>query len=128
MDITRETVNQWLEDNRRSQIWLAEKCSLSKQAVSNWLRDKNPVPISSSAQIIIRRLMEEDAAKTQSKAPQNLVLEFAQADFDNICKAAAALGQVPREWAQFQLADIAALDVEALAAKLKRQKGNGTNG
>lgn len=128
MEITRETVNAWLETERRSQSWLAEQCELSKQAVSNWLREKNPVPISASAQIIIRRLMEEDAAKTQAKAPQNLVLEFKQADFDNICKAAAALGQLPREWAQFQLSEIAALDVEALAEKLKRQKRNGTDG
>lgn len=68
--------------------------------------------------------MEEDAAKMEAtaRAAQNLVLEFEQEDFDNICMAAATQGQLPRQWAQTQLAEIAELDVEAIAAKLSQKK------
>jgi len=79
MEITRDTVLQWLEEERRNQTWLAEQCGVSDQAVSNWLREKNSRPISAGAQITIRRLIEEDAAEKAAKLPppvisQNLVL------------------------------------------------------
>lgn len=118
MDITRETVLEWLTSERRSQTWLAEQCDKTVQAVSNWLREKNPQPISASAKLIIARLMQEDEAMKKI-APQNLVLEFSQEDFDAICRAAQNHRQLPREWAQHQLSEIAHLDVEAIGAMLK---------
>ena len=109
MTTTREAVIQWLAENHRTQTWLAEKCGVKDQAVSNWLREKNPRTISASAQIIIQRLMEEDAAKSQAKPPHNLVLEFNDEDYALVEKA--ALGKVVsiREWAKQILNDVASM-------------------
>lgn len=117
MEITRETVNQWLEHNRRSQKWLAEQCGVSDQAVSNWLRESNHRPISAAAQITIRRLMDEDAARQQAAPLQNLVLEFEGDQFGAIEQAALAGRQTVREWAKDVLNGAATMDVDAFVAE-----------
>lgn len=87
MELTRDTVLQWLEAERRSQAWLAEQCGVSDQAVSNWLRSNNSRPISAAAQITIRALIEADAAEKAAKLPplpitQNLVLYPSREQFN----------------------------------------------
>lgn len=111
MEITRSIVLEWLEQERRSQTWLAEQCGVSKQAVSNWLREKNPQAISAAAQLIITRLMAEDAAKSDAKPLQNLVLEFEDAQFEKLEKAALANRQTVRDWSKEILNGIASMDV-----------------
>lgn len=100
MEITRDTVNQWLENEHRSQSWLAEKCGVSVQAVSNWLRGNKYRPISAGAQITIRALMDEDAAKAKARPLQNLVLEFSDNEYKAIGKAALAAGELVPSWAK----------------------------
>lgn len=118
MQVTKETVLEWLNEQRRGQGWLAEQCGVTVQAVSNWLRDKNSRSISSSAQLVIGRLMREDQAMNQP-ASQNLVLQFSQEVFDSICLAAQKSHQLPREWAQDQLCEISKVDVESVAKAIK---------
>ncbi|MBK1884170.1 LexA family transcriptional regulator [Luteolibacter pohnpeiensis] len=112
MDINRDSVNKWLADMHRSQVWLADQCGVSKQAVSNWLREKNPQQISASAQITIRSLMEEDAVAQQAKPPHNLVLEFSDSEYAPIERAALKAGMTIREWVKTTLNDIVDMDVE----------------
>lgn len=129
MEITRETVNQWLTDERRSQSWLAEKCGVSDQAVSNWLRENNFRPISATAQITIRSLMEEDAASSQATPPHNLVLEFDDDHYKPIEKAALKAGETVREWAKRTLNETADLDSPTIFETAHTLgKANGTNG
>lgn len=116
MEITRDTVNQWLTDQRRNQSWLAEKCGVSDQAVSNWLRENNFRPISSSAQITIRSLIEEDAAASQSRALYNMVLEFSNDQYSAIEQAALVRPESVREWTKRTLNDAAGVNIKELAA------------
>lgn len=125
MEVTRESVNQWLAETRRSQTWLAEQCEVSKQAVSNWLREKNPQPISAEAKLKIMVLFEEDAAKAQARPQQNLVLEFTDEEFTAIENAAVRAGIGPREWARCALNEAAEADMEALAAEFKATPSRG---
>jgi hypothetical protein len=115
MDITRETVLKWLEDQRRSHTWLAEQCGKTIQAVSNWLREKNPQAISASAKITIAKLMAEDAAANEAKPPHSLVLEFNDDDYESIENAALRSNKSIRNWAKDTLVGIADVDVVALA-------------
>jgi len=125
VEVTRESVNQWLAETRRSQTWLAEQCEVSKQAVSNWLREKNPQPISAEAKLKIMVLFEEDAAKAQARPQQNLVLEFTDEEFTAIENAAVRAGIGPREWARCALNEAAEADMEALAAEFKATPSRG---
>jgi hypothetical protein len=123
MEITRDTVNAWLDEHRRDREWLAAQCEVGVAAVGHWLNMKaeSPRPIPSKAVIVIENLMRMDEAReTVSKTAQNLVLEFEKEDFRNICQAAASGGQAPDEWAEGKLADLARMDVEAIAARLTR--------
>ncbi|MGL6348251.1 MAG: hypothetical protein ACRC2U_00015, partial [Aeromonas sp.] len=115
MEINRDSVNQWLLTERRSQSWLAAKCEVSKQAVSNWLRENNSRSISASAQIVILRLMEEDRAAKAAKPPHSLVLEFEDADYEQIESAAVKAGKSIRQWSKDGLLGLAEIDVYALA-------------
>lgn len=126
MSIDRNTVNRWLDRQRRSQKWLAVQCSVTEQAVSNWLREKKPRPISATAQIIIRTLMEEDAAASQAGPSHHLVLEFADDQFEAIEQAALKNNETARQWAKRTLNDIAGQDAKALAAELRRANNFGT--
>jgi predicted transcriptional regulator len=114
MEINRDTVNQWLIEQRRSQTWLSEKCGVSKQAVSNWLRENNPQQISAVAQITIRSLMEEDEASAQSAPPHNLVLEFDSLEYETIENAALKQQVTVREWAKKTLNAAAEIDAETI--------------
>ena len=120
MEINRDTVLEWLTNERRSQSWLASQCEVSDQAVSNWLREKNARPISANAQIVIRSLMEEDAAKTQAKPLQNLVLEFSDEEYKAIGRAALMANQLVPDWTKAVLNSAANEDMEALAELVKR--------
>lgn len=120
MDMTKEIVNDWLKKHRRSRSWLAEQCDTQVPAVGHWLKAKDARPIPKKAVIIITNLMAIDDAKfnTESARKQNLVLEFDQQTFDNICTKAAESEKhkLPRKWSENILASIANDDIEALAA------------
>lgn len=120
MKIDRDTVTQWLERERRSQKWLAKQCGVTDQAVSNWLREKNPRAISDKGKIIIRGLMEEDAAREQSKPAHHIVLDFNDSDFEAIEKAALRENETVRQWAKRTLNGIASVSAEDLVADLRR--------
>lgn len=122
MEITRDTVHQWLKKERRSQTWLAEKCGVTVQAVSNWLRENNFQPISAAAQITIRALMEEDAAASQATPPHSLVLEFDDEDYAVIEQAALQKPETVREWAKRTLNEAADADMREIAATLGNAK------
>jgi SOS-response transcriptional repressor LexA len=114
MDITRDSVNDWLVANRRDRDWLAEKCGVGTAAVGHWLNKKGEArPIPAEHQITIRRLMDEDAAKEQAKPLQNLVLEFDDAEYSPIERAALKEGKTVREWSKDILNGAATLNVEA---------------
>jgi hypothetical protein len=93
--------------------------------VSNWLREKNPQPISAEAKLKIMVLFEEDAAKAQARPQQNLVLEFTDEEFTAIENAAVRAGIGPREWARCALNEAAEADMEALAAEFKATPSRG---
>lgn len=113
MDINRETVNEWLERNRRSREWLAEKCDTSLSNIGMWLNKKGtPREIPGDHKITIHRLMQEDAAKESAKPLQNLILEFTDAQYGPIEQAALAKRQTVREWSKDMLNGAATLDVE----------------
>lgn len=112
MEITRDTVLEWLAKYHRPRTWLAKKCGVSDQAVSNWLREKNHQPISAPAIIKIRSLMEEDAASSQAKVPHNLVLEFDDNEYAPVEKAALDQRMTIREWARTVLNEAAAMSDE----------------
>ena len=119
MEITRDTVIQWLEAERRSQTWLSKQLGVSVQAVSNWLREKNPQTISASAQITIRALMEEDAAKSAATPPHNLILEFTDEQYGPIEQAALASKETVREWAKRilnQASEMTCEEIDSLVA------------
>lgn len=118
MEITRDTVVEWLKKNHRSRAWLAKQCRVSDQAVSNWLREKNSQAISAAAEIKIRALMAEDEAKGEATPPQNLVLEFTDKEYTSIEQAALARGITIREWAKRLLNDASEMDVNEIAADL----------
>lgn len=119
MEITRETVNQWLEEQRRSRDWLAEKCGTSLSNVGMWLNKKgDPREIPGDHKITIRALMEEDAAKSAAKPPHNLVLEFDDAQYSPIEQAALAARETVREWAKRTLNDAAGMNVQEFASTL----------
>jgi hypothetical protein len=110
MEVTRESVMEWLSNHHHSQTWLAKQCGVTKQAASNWLRDKNPQAISAAAELKIRALMAEDAIKSQAKPPHNLVLEFSDADYGLIEQAALKGNTTVREWARETLNEAADLE------------------
>lgn len=117
MEITRETVNQWLEDNRRDRDWLAKKCNVGVAAVGHWLNKKGePRPIPAEHQITIRALMEEDAAASQATPPHSLVLEFDDKDYAVIEQAALQKPETVREWAKRTLNEAADSDMREIAA------------
>lgn len=119
--MTKQDVQQWLEENDRTRNWLAKKCGVKISAIGNWLASKNPRPIPSDKQIIIGQLMEIDRARAAAsiKIKQNLVLEFTPGEFEAICGAALAKGQGPVAWAENTLKDLASEPVEKLARSLR---------
>ncbi len=125
MEVTKDTVLQWLERENHSRDWLAEKCGVKSAAVGNWLGKNSSRPIPAKAVLIISDLMRIDEAKANAAAvvPQNLVLEFTHEEFDTICAAAAACGEIPRKWAEKTLSGIASADVTKLAEELKGKAG-----
>lgn len=117
MEITRETVNQWLEEMRRDRDWLSDKCGVGVAAVGHWLNKKGEArPIPAEHQITIRALMEEDAAASQASPPHNLVLEFDDDEYAIIEQAALLGPETVREWAKRTLNEAASSDMEAIAA------------
>lgn len=122
MEVTRESVIEWLSKEHRSQSWLASQCDVSKQAVSNWLREKKPQAISAAAEIIIRQLMEEDAARDQAKPPHNLVLEFGDEEYEPVEKAALEHGMTIREWAKRILNEAATMGDDEFLALFSKGK------
>jgi hypothetical protein len=123
MDITQETVSEWLDASipRRDRDWLAAQCGVGVRAVGNWLNQKGTArPIPAEHQITIRRLMEEDAAKVQATPLQNLVLEFTFEEYQRIEQAALAAPESVREWSIRTLNESAALDAAAFVAALAR--------
>lgn len=122
MKVTKETVLDWLKAHNRSRDWLAEKCGAARGTVNNWLVSPRPIP--AKAALIIERLMEADAAREaeESDIPQNLVLEFSKEQFSEICDAALAAHQKPRDWAEDQLMRLADADIEEIAAEIRQYK------
>lgn len=121
--ITRESVLKWLDQTSRKQTWLAQQCGVSKQAVSNWLREKNPQSISASAALKIQRLMAEDEAKRQAAQPHNLVLEFNTLENRNIEEAARRRNETRTAWAKRTLNEIAEIEVADLHLKVAEDSG-----
>ena len=124
MEVNREAVLEWLDKHRRTRKWLQEKCDVSKQAVSNWLREKNPQAISSNAQMIIQSLMTADEAAEQAQAsvPQNLVLEFSSEDFAAIEQASVKQDLTVRKWATKTLNAAASLTLDELVEIVRANK------
>jgi hypothetical protein len=122
MKIIRDTVIKWLTEKNKSQSWLAEKCRVSDQAVSNWLRENNYRPISATAQITIRKLMDEDTAAAQATPPHTLVLEFNSKQYAPIEQAALQNHETVREWAKRTLNDATEADMKTVV-----EKRNGTH-
>lgn len=100
MKATRETVLKWLESKGHKRSWLAESCEVSKQAVSNWLREKNPQAISANAQLKIRQLMELDEKESKENPSNQLVMNFDSDEFERIELMAHKCGQPLRKWAE----------------------------
>ena len=122
MKIIRDTVIKWLTEKNKSQSWLAEKCRVSDQAVSNWLRENNYRPISATAQITIRKLMDEDTAAAQATPPHTLVLEFNSKQYAPIEQAALQNHETVREWAKRTLNEATEADMKTVV-----EKRNGTH-
>ena len=122
MKIIRDTVIKWLTEKNKSQSWLAEKCSVSDQAVSNWLRENNYRPISATAQITIRKLMDEDTAAALAAPPHTLVLEFNSKQYAPIEQAALQNHETVREWAKRTLNEATEADMKTVV-----EKRNGTH-
>lgn len=119
MEITRETVNDWMDAHHRDRDWLAEKCKVGVRAVGNWLNKKGEArPIPAEHQITIAALMREDEAASQLKPPHNLVLEFTDSEYSPIERAALGKRLTVREWAKKALEEAAGLDVESFVASL----------
>ncbi|HEX7261883.1 MAG TPA: S24 family peptidase [Luteolibacter sp.] len=120
MDITRETVNEWLEAHPgRGREWLAEQCGVGVAAIGHWLNKKGDArPIPAEHQITIRKLMEEDAAASQAKPPHTLVLEFDDSEYAAVEKAALKTPETIREWAKRLLNEAADLDVAAFTTQI----------
>lgn len=112
MDITLDTVTQWLAEERRGREWLAERCGVGVTAVGHWMNKKGDArPIPSEHKITIRALMEEDEAKKKARPLQNLALEFSDADFEDIGRAALAKGELVTVWVKNALNEMAAKDL-----------------
>lgn len=122
MNVTRESILEWLEDSPTKRKWLADQCEVGTGALSNWLRENKPRPIPLKAAVIIKGLIEQDrAAKmARERTPQNLVLEFNDEDFSKIEKAALESGDPLRKWAKEMLNYAAEEDIESIAEKYKR--------
>lgn len=90
MEITRDVVNQWLEQNRRGRDWLAEKCGVGIAAVGHWLNVKGSArPIPAEHQITISTLMDADLAAESEKHDENrLSVVFRDDDFSAVEQAA----------------------------------------
>lgn len=116
MEITKDSVKEWLSAHRRQRSWLAEKCGASTKTINNWLSTDRGIP--SKAVMIIQKLMEEDALADQAKPPHNLVLEFDDDEYEPIEKAALNAQRTVRDWAKRTLNDIASESVEEIAAKI----------
>lgn len=127
MELTREDVNHWLEENRRGREWLAERCDVGVAAVGHWLNKKGEaVPIPAKHQMTIRRLMEEDEARKQSTPAQNLILEFTDAEFTALEQAAlhSPRPMTVREWAKKALNEAAHEDMESIAAAILKREAD----
>lgn len=111
MELTREAVLEWLERTRRSRKWLQEQCEVSKQAVSNWLREKNPQSISAAAQIKIAELMSADS-EAEKELLDIINIEISPEKFDTWNKAALDEGLIIRDWAIKSLDELARVEFE----------------
>lgn len=106
--ITRQSIRRWLLETGHSQKWLAESLNVSSQAVSNWLRPKNPQNISSRAANAIYALMETDRAKSDfgAKMPLQIVLDFSEEEFSILEQEALDKKQTLRDWAKTQFSTL----------------------
>lgn len=110
-----------LEQLGQNRAWLSEASGRKPDSIRVALAPN--APSSKRSELLQKSLSdaiekEESARKIPFKTAQNLVLEFEKEDFRNICQAAADGGQAPDEWAEGKLADLARMDVEAIAARL----------
>jgi hypothetical protein len=128
MNVDRESILQWIEDERRDREWLAEKCGVGLSAVGNWLGQSNPRPIPSKAVLIIRSLMEVDLARraASSKTPQNLVLEFTDEEFSKLENAASLAGSPLRQLCKDSLDTAAEMDIAKIAEKYQSEGNSRT--
>lgn len=90
MEITRESVNEWLDAHRRDREWLASKCGTSLSNVGMWLNKKGePRPIPGDHKITIRELMEADDQAAAEKIDENrLSVVFNDEQFSHVEEAA----------------------------------------
>lgn len=131
MNVTRETILHWLNttpDRSRDRAWLAKQCYVGVAAISNWLREKNPRDIPAKAAIIIKGLMEADAAANavRQKTPQNLVLEFTDEEFSKLENAAIITGSPLRQWCKDSLDTAAEMDIAKIAEKYQSEGNSRT--
>ena len=119
MNITKQEVSDWLKKFNHTRKWLADKCSVSKRTVDNWLSSPQDIP--AKAIPIITALMhaDEEKARIETVLPQNLVLEFSREDFNAICDRAIHERMRPNEWAEQQLRQLAYEDLDSLAQELR---------
>lgn len=127
MDITRETVNDWLDSHSRGREWLADRCNVGLSAVGNWLNKKGEArPIPAEHQITISKLMAEDEAAAQSRPPHNLVLEFTNEQYEPIELAALREKMTVREWSKHVLNEAAEMDAEEFARTFLESRAKGS--
>lgn len=127
MEITRETVNEWLEAHSRGREWLAERCNVGVAAVGHWLNKKGDArPIPAEHQITISKLMAEDDAAAQSRPPHNLVLEFTNEEYEPIEMAALRERMTVREWSKHVLNGAADMDAEQFAKSFLEKQAKGS--
>ena len=115
----KETLIKWMLDGGYTNDWLAEKCDVRPKTVASW-RSNRPIP--SKAALIIKSLMDADAAKraAHEKVPQDLVLEFSDEDFATIEEAALRNETTARKWAKQTLNYAAKEDMEKFAEEYQR--------
>lgn len=117
--MTKDRIREWLDVQRHSRQWLAEKCGVAPKTLNNWLGSERPIP--QKAARIIESLMEEDRIKqSKEKVQPRLVLEFTPEEFERICEAALKEQMTVPRWAISKLKALAKMDAQEIGRKIKK--------
>jgi hypothetical protein len=63
-----DKIKSWLKEHGRDRYWLAERLSVNKRTVDNWLSAGQPIP--EAKLTLIKRLMEDDEADALRRKQQ----------------------------------------------------------